>query len=265
MAQLAITRSVLESVRDNKQAWRVVQDGLKCSQIGLLCVAGGFATMTLLSFIAVQYATPLVAGIVTVIGSIAILVGLAFLAVGLVQCLLVPHSPSRTLLLAGLLVGMYASHWATVDIFNGIDRAVAMRNNDIDLGKLVVERVRTAQMKTLFLSSTANILVTGFLMSLATFLGAPEGVKRVQTLWKVQFGGLFALVGLTLLLQNLAVWLDLQFLTGLLSLLLATFFVVGLFWFQSTIFKGAEDDLKKVLEFHDQKLQAAKKAAKTPA
>ena len=248
MAEFSVTRPLLESVRDNKQSWLVVQGGLKCAQVGMLCAAAGFAITILLTLAASSYTSPGAAALVALVGGVTCAVGMVLVGIGLVQCLLVPHAPSRTLLLAGFLLGIYATHISTYDLFR------VLQSGSSDAAEWIRKEMQSSQMRTIVLTSGANLLVVGALLSLAAFLGSKDGVKRVQALWKLQFGGGALFVALSFSMGAISVWLDLQFIVPVLLLVLTALFVAGVLWFQATVLIQLRTDLGRVIGYHDRKL-----------
>lgn len=179
-----------QSLREDRSAWQVVRTGIWCMVVGVvavaLCSAVGLLTPPLLGEYLPQWLTDLVA----ILCAIGIAGGVIFLFVGLAHCLVTPHAASRVLVLTGLLLAVYSAHLWVLRFTSTLGIGSSSRGPDLErLGRTLGEQLAYGRMVTAVFSFAATILVGAAFLSMAAFFGDKRGVRRVQTLWVVQFVG----------------------------------------------------------------------------
>ena len=267
MEQLTMSKEAATSLHQNRTQWEVTSHGLKLAAVGISLIAVGFVSASLLGPALAQYVPGWLSIAIIIIGGILCIVGLVTGLIGLSECLVAPLPTSRIILLTGIVLGAFgvSGPIRTLSRFMSPGTRGSERFTD-GLQKQMVELMTAESLGSLAYSVTSNVLITVFVLSLASYFSNEKLIALIRRLWVVQFGGVLAVFALTFGLTFLLAYLDLELVGALVSAVLAATQVGATFWLQAKVLRAASDQIRDAADDIAQRVKRAnaqKKAAAT--
>ena len=265
----SISNEVINSFHKDRAQWQLVIEGLRLGAIGVAFQGG-----TALAILAPATATYLPAWLIAVLTIFGILCGLTggvLWLLGLAKCLVVPHQSSRTILLTGLIIAIYglsdilrrAMATAMPARQPGMytrGRSSTGRSGDF-FGQFGNEFTSTILPNVVF-SIAASVVVSVFLLSLATYIGNKTVKKKIHELWIVQFGGLLLVILLNFAVGYLSVQLEIPAIGAIVAIALGVAQFAFTIFLLHRVFSLTASELEKVSQRVKQKVAATKKKKK---
>ena len=256
---LNLTQEALHSFRNEQDQWKVVIAGLRLAAIGV-AIAGGI-TLTLLAPVVATFLPASIISVLVAIGSLCGVAGMIAWLLGLAKCLVVPHQGSRIVLLTGLVVAAYglADTMSRMTLYmRQLERLnarqnVVTRERSQDLFDQIFGNFSSTLLPGVIYSIVANILISVFLLSLATYIRDKVASRKIHELWIFQFGGTIVLFALTLSMPFLSDLVSYPVVGAMISLVLSIaqfavtlFLSFRVFWFIASELEKKVEQVKLV-------------------
>ena len=256
--RLTVTKELVTSFRKEQSHWQLVIQGLRLAAIGV----GLSALGVVLTFLGPTLGTYLPDRLIAAVMAIGVFCnssGLIAMLIGFAQCLVVPRVNCQILLLAALLLAMYAASGplsSLVILSNPQMRGSERLTSEVT--RQVAERAKERTLANIPYSAGASILLGVFMLSLAAYIGSEDLMKRIHLWWLVQYGGSLAMLVVVAGVAWLFSILDMPFIGAMITIVVLVVFGGFLISLIYRVLRQTADELDKVSKF------AAKQGA-TPA